>query len=576
MIKHPIQRFFGLTVLYSIIILGIFLLQFRSDTSISETFGGLKLRLVQTQTESQEKVLKNTFQISFQGMSLSSDEKNPLIATFLDGTTKQLSLENWNPDSDSSFSLYFDNQVSLRFMVTTVAKTNDSLTIVATLPEDILDVSVPYKPIGGYIVTEEQSSKLILSSKKDQYIATAFNFKNDRLSVSSLNTLATLIPYVPVTTFDFAMAETLPQASHELFLQTVAQFKANFIYQASQSINSSMSEQLAVAYVAAMAENGKYQEAIDEIPSSVKTSSKRTYLSAPYFNSLTTLNRSLEVQLESRRSMFTHAVQQNSLDIFMEKNLAELLCVFEAEPQAMQIASMPSNMGDFAPTVNQAAGIINTYGKLLKYNPILAAPLEKVIPLCLEKIASSVTVENESVTISEDKTELSFEDAVKVGMSLVQFGTVIEEPTYVATGYLITNVYMGQQQSISLATMVNLYPIIAMENTYYPHIKVISTSKDSGIGKPIWAWTVAEDITLSQDTQGKTTFSISFPVGQTHHLIINGITPFNYVQIYGVAYRTDPRFETYDASGYVYLPAAETFLLKSKHEDYIEDIVLYH
>ena len=102
-------------------------------------------------------------------MSLSSDEKNPLIATFLDGTTKQLSLENWNPDSDTSFSLYFDNQVSLRFMVTTVAKTNDSLTIVATLPEDILDVSVPYKPIGGYIVTEEQSSKLILSSKKDQY-----------------------------------------------------------------------------------------------------------------------------------------------------------------------------------------------------------------------------------------------------------------------------------------------------------------------------------------------------------------------------------------------------------------------
>ena len=372
------------------------------------------------------------------------------------------------------------------------------------------------------------------------------------------------------------MAETLPQASHELFLQTVAQFKANFIYQASQSINSSMSEQLAVAYVAAMAENGKYQEAIDEIPSSVKTSSKRTYLSAPYFNSLTTLNRSLEVQLESRRSMFTHAVQQNSLDIFMEKNLAELLCVFEAEPQAMQVATMPSNMENFTPTVNQAAGIINTYGKLLKYNPILAAPLEKVIPLCLEKIASSVTVENESVTISEDKTELSFEDAVKVGMSLVQFGTVIEEPTYVATGYLITNVYMGQQQSISLATMVNLYPIIAMENTYYPHIKVISTSKDSGTGKPIWAWTVAEDITLSQDTQGKTTFSISFPVGQTHHLIINGIPPFNYVQIYGVAYRTDPRFETYDASGYVYLPAAETFLLKSKHEDYIEDIVLYH
>ena len=56
MIKYPIRKFFGLTVLYIVIILGIFLLQFRSDTSISTTFGELRLQLTEVQNSDQEQL----------------------------------------------------------------------------------------------------------------------------------------------------------------------------------------------------------------------------------------------------------------------------------------------------------------------------------------------------------------------------------------------------------------------------------------------------------------------------------------------------------------------------------------
>ena len=39
-----------------------------------------------------------------------------------------------------------------------------------------------------------------------------------------------------------------------------------------------------------------------------------------------------------------------------------------------------------------------------------------------------------------------------------------------------------------------------------------------------------------------------------------------------MAFRTDPRFETYNSSGYVYKPESETLLLKSRHKTQLEEI----
>ena len=81
MIKHPFRRFLGLAVLYIVIILGIFLLQFRSESSFSNTFGDLRLQLAETQTEQQEKLLKNRFQISYNGLVFTGDDTNPVHVT---------------------------------------------------------------------------------------------------------------------------------------------------------------------------------------------------------------------------------------------------------------------------------------------------------------------------------------------------------------------------------------------------------------------------------------------------------------------------------------------------------------
>ena len=77
------------------------------------------------------------------------------------------------------------------------------------------------------------------------------------------------------------------------------------------------------------------------------------------------------------------------------------------------------------------------------------------------------------------------------------------------------------------------------------------------------------------EDSGESSFIIDFPEGDTHYIIIKGVEPFNSIYIYDMAFRTDPRFETYNSSGYVYSESEKTLYLKSRHKSKNELIRLW-
>ena len=48
------------------------------------------------------------------------------------------------------------------------------------------------------------------------------------------------------------------------------------------------------------------------------------------------------------------------------------------------------------------------------------------------------------------------------------------------------------------------------------------------------------------------------------------------IDIYGIQFRTDPRFEAYNSSGYTYNAETQTMFLKSLHEVQREEVKLYY
>lgn len=575
MIKHPIRKFLGLTVLYSVIILGIFLLQFRSEAAISQTFGNLRIQLVETQLDSQRKSLKNNFQSTYQGLNLFADDQTPITITRTDGSESPVSLVSWQEDGPTEFTLFFEQDIALQFSVKSEG-TNEFLSMKANLPEDVENLSIPYKPSSGYLVTEQNEQRAIISSKSQQFEAMAAEISTNRLTLTDTEQVATYSTFDPLHTFDFSMVSTMPLSAETTYVETIKKLKTDFIQLASQSISDNSTEHMIVAYIAAMAENRQYKEALAKIPSSIKTGNRRTYLSAPYFNTLSSMNASLVRHIENRAGMIDYAIQQRNLDIYTIQDLAELLCTMEGNAAVKNLLSMPASLGDFAPTTAQAAGILNTYTRLFTRNKAMAEQLEPVLDDCINTIANSCMVENNIIRLEENKASLPLLDSVSVGMALISYGQLTGNQDYKATGYLIINSYITNEVSSNIHIMTELYPIIAPNNPYYPHIQIIANAATSGNNKPVWAWTVARDTSFSKDTSGNITITFDFPSDETHHAIINGIRPFVRIDIYDIAFRTDPRFESYNSSGYAYNAESQTMFLKSLHKTQRESIKLYY
>ena len=103
MTRHPIRKFLGLFVLYTVIILGIFALQFRSQSIFSKNFAQLRLTLTQNKDETQNIPYSDTFYIAYKGMTLFTDEESKSILTYKNGNQTSLVFIDWKEIDENSF-----------------------------------------------------------------------------------------------------------------------------------------------------------------------------------------------------------------------------------------------------------------------------------------------------------------------------------------------------------------------------------------------------------------------------------------------------------------------------------------
>ena len=341
----------------------------------------------------------------------------------------------------------------------------------------------------------------------------------------------------------------------------IAQFKAN-----TQETN--LTEQIAISYVAAQASNGNYNTAIEEVPQTIKKSKTRTYLSAPYFNTLAEMDGILETYIANTDLQISKAAVSGSLDIFTIRNIANFMYVSKHQNLVEQILARTATADLTAIPLSQATGIIQTYVDLYSLKADYAAILKPAIENCISRICEACSFANDALTISENGNFISVSQATEIGIALARYGQISENSVYEKGGYVILNSYLGGSNSFDLRTLANLYPVLFFDNQNYPHFEKIHEEN----GLITWAWTCTSNFEYKIDSPTSTTISIPFPMGSTHYVIIKGIKKFTSIYIYDIAFRTDSRFESYNSSGYIYKPESMTLLLKSRHKEDIEDV----
>ena len=157
--KHPVRKFLGLTVLYAALIVGIFVIQFKAESVISESIGAMRLTLAQTETPDGLQELKNTLQVSYKGITFTASDESPATLNASDGSKSTLVLSSWTKGT-SSVSFDFTDGSSLNFEVS-----DDQLYVTARPSDSSKSLSLPYKTTGALSVFERTDSRIVLSER---------------------------------------------------------------------------------------------------------------------------------------------------------------------------------------------------------------------------------------------------------------------------------------------------------------------------------------------------------------------------------------------------------------------------
>ena len=572
--NHLLRKFFGITALYAIIIFGIFVLQFRSQSVVSASFGALRLTFEQDSTQT----LKNVFSASFNGITFyASDKASAKYYESSDDSGKNLTLISWEQASPLSAKLLFRTEESDGTstevpLVLSVAQAENSkkqsLDIHAQLPEGIYAVSLPYKTSGAYSVTESAERRLLVSSRNADYEFSAPRFQNDAVFLFAEAERASYIAYhaeppseaEPEKTeperFAFSSVTEHVQAAQAQYDENVQSFRNAVIEQYAAAPADSLTERFVMAYVAEQAVRDEYTAAVNSVPESFRRD-KRTYLSAPYFDSLSAMNASLDRQVAAYAAQVESSSNSDNLALFETQDIIGYLRINTGRSNVRTLAERINIHSDtLAPTLPQAAGILELYAALLADKDTLAPKFEGIAQKAALIVEQNCAVHEDSLVLTDEAVTDSV--AVRIGTALYHYGNQTSNADCAAAGRFLVNSCIKNLSGIQV--LGELYPVLVPENVFYPRFHRLNSDGT------VWAWSAANSIVLSRS--GTTsTLNIEFPPRLSHYVLFKGIERFYSILIYGVAYRSDARFESYRSSGYVYNENLRTLYLKSVHRD---------
>lgn len=574
--KHPIRKFLELTVLYAVLIIGIFIIQFKTESVVSYNLGQLKISLAQTENENNTISLRNQLQVSFQGISFIANDNRPaIISNAKKGTEEPLVLSEFvMPDELSALYTFTDGSTIL-FKVSDDTE-NAVLSIEVKPSGKNSSITIPYQTSGGYTVTEKQDTRLLLASRNSLFALSAPLLTDSTITFSGKEYTASFAAYDPTQHFTFDSIVDYALADSKAYDTTVAKIRSEVVAKFNQVLTSatisSLTEQTVVAYVAEMASQNKYNEAIDAVPESFKKGNKRTYISSPFFDNLVVMNNSLVMQTEKYASMVTSSTASKDLDIFLVDGITDYVLRERMTAKIQKLLSMPNEIETFEPSVTQAAGILNMYTVLAEKNINLSQLLEPVLEQCVAVITDNCSVDNDKLVVSYNDTQLTTLQSAQVGKALASYGKFQQEDSLVKGGQLIVNSVLTDVTSLDLSATAALYASLVTDNRFYPHTQILGYYGE----KPVWAWTCADSITYEKEESGVIDINIDFTHTKTHYVIFNGVPTFHAnIEIQKQKFRTDPRFETYNSSGYVYQADTKTLFIKSRHKSQIELIRLF-
>jgi hypothetical protein len=485
-------------------------------------------------------------------------------------------------DPQSRLELVFNSRI---------ASGRPELRITASFGEDYTGFEIPFRPLRNTRIQNTEDGDFTVTAG-----GLDFTFAGSRLDVTKRILIADAESPVVVyrgisgeespSLADYVLAEAL---TIDQYTYQVSQWRNQIFAAWNRTPTASLdNEELVTAYIAEAVHRGVYREVVSRIPRSFLDSSRRTYVSSAFFGRLPQSLRSLSAAEQERASRLTEAAAAGPGEFFAEPHTIAENAVRGNSAFVDRGIALLSALEE--PALELVSPILEAFVDLAAYRDGDSS-LNHLIEPSLGRVAEALRkdeTDGRVLVFAEDGGEFAAyaEFNLRLGAALDQYGRLANRDDWAAVGRSLVLSVLAQTDTVGMVPLVStlnvdgiftfkrdsrlsaarLYRYFRFSN--YPHAERIA----GGING--WAWTSVSSINVTQNGT-ITDIAVSFPSGETHYMMLRGIKPFTKIQLYGIDYRTDSQFERYDSSGWVYSNAEQTLLLKVKHQNPVEHIVIY-
>ena len=386
---------------------------------------------------------------------------------------------------------------------------------------------------------------------------------------------------------DFVVPGARNEAS---YLETLGRWRDRSFSLWNRTVSAGADEDTVIAYMSDAVRRGTYKAAVSAVPLSFLNGNQRTFESSVYLGQLDTAFRSLVVFEREKASILSRQINEKSADLFREPHVFAFLWTRGYTTLIDAGVEMVRSIDPASLSLKTSPGILECWQDWMQFRPGGENPFNRLIDQACFVIAGTVRMNaagDRVFAAEEDGADIEFN--LRLGTALIEYGDSADNGDWAALGRsLVLSALslvdesgsaparaafsgrdgIGEPGAVRISS-ARIYRILHA-GEYYPRAADIG-----GTGNGMWAWTAASSVSAVQN-DGILDIAVSFPVGETHYMLIRGIRPFAKIRLYNMDYRTDPQFERYDSSGWIYSSSEQILLLKMKHRVPVEHIMVYY
>ncbi|MCL2068019.1 MAG: hypothetical protein FWG99_11230 [Treponema sp.] len=564
--KSAATRILGLIALYFAVFVILVMIQFSKKGNISLPVGAMLIRgqqriSTEEQADPQTRFLSGGAGIFFGGLEFSLREGSGLYMMGTDGVHQPV-----NPESliVSDESAYFSLPGGTTLVFTSMnTGGNPELRISAEFGSDITSLNIPFRPRRSTLVHSEGQFGFLSGGTQYMFSRYSQELETGNLILSAEYAFASYRARPQQQEFnpaDYVISQAMNSGSYNGVLN---QWLDRSYRYWEQNISFFIDEDTAAAFCSEALRRGSYTEALALLPREFPASTRPGYESSVFTGGTARAYRSLNDAEREKSGRVSRLINQASLDFLEEEHVLDFLLVRGLSSMANNALEVIRSIDEAELMLKHCPGLLEVYmdfrqWRLPSENPV-GDLTERICVLISENIQRDAV--NDLVYVANNGGE-DTEFNLRLGTALVFWAEGAGNDEWAAIGRSLVLSSLAQGEASGYA---KLYRILK-PGDHYPRAAQLVNG--------LWAWTASPSVSAAFQESDILRISVSFPAGVSHYMIIRGLRPFISIRLHDIGWRSDPQFERYDSSGWIYYPQDQTLILKMRHRTTIENIII--